>query len=101
MPRTITSATSLDNLKKEAKRWLKALREGDAEARTRLGRAYPAAPARPVLRDMQHALAREHGYESWIALKEAVEKPAHDRLVGDLVLAFNAKDEAALQRMND
>src|SRR5439155_9409906 len=100
MPRTITSATSLDNLKKEAKRWLKALREGDAEARTRLERAYPA-PARPVLRDMQHALAREHGYESWIALKEAVEKPAHDRVVGDLVLAFNGKDEAALQRMND
>ena len=33
MPREITSATSLENLKKETKRWLRALRAGDAGAR--------------------------------------------------------------------
>jgi uncharacterized protein len=65
--------TTLDNLHKSAKRWLKALRINDADARKRLALAYPAAPARPVLRDVQHALACEHGYENWKALTTAVE----------------------------
>jgi hypothetical protein len=60
--------TTLDNLRKSAKRWLKSLREGDREAHARLARAYPDAPKRPTLRDVQHALARERGHDSWIAL---------------------------------
>lgn len=63
--------STLDNFKKEAKRWLKALRGADADARARLRRAFPAAPADPVLRDVQHALARERGQENWTALKKA------------------------------
>src|SRR5204862_4025507 len=61
MPRRVTSASSLENLRKEAKRWLMELRAGDADARLRLERAYPAAPANPALRDVQHALA--HAYD--------------------------------------
>jgi ankyrin repeat protein len=64
--------STLDNLRKAAKRWLKALRDGDADARARLARAYPNAPEPITLRDVQHALARERGHESWIALKEAL-----------------------------
>src|SRR5712691_7226265 len=64
--------STLDNLRKAARRWLKALREGDAEARARLLSAYPGAPDPPTLRDVQHALARERGHESWIALKKAI-----------------------------
>src|SRR5262245_9806494 len=114
MPRTITSATSLDNLRKEAKRWLKALRAGEPDARARLERTWPAAPANPVLRDLQHALAQEYGHESWIALKHALAavrvesaSPArartaeeYDRLANDMVAAFDSHDEAALQRLN-
>jgi len=116
MPRTITPATSLDNLKKEAKRWLKALRGGDDEARARFeGALGPANRLRQdyggqeagrhvrnvqSLRDVQHALAREYGYESWIALKAYLDTPLYDRLAGDVMLAFNAKDEAALRRLN-
>lgn len=74
MQRKLTPATTLDNLRKEAKRWLKALRENDAGARTRLQRAYPTVSARPVLRDVQHALALEYGQENWKELKEAVHK---------------------------
>ena len=40
----------------------------DADARARFERAYPKVPATPVLRDVQHALAREYGHESWAAL---------------------------------
>ena len=114
MPRTITSATSLDNLRREAKRWLAALRAGDASARERFGLAYPAGPATPTLRDVQHALAREYGLESWVALKHALEArrdaggdagsmtpEQYQRMAEDLVCAFNEGDEAALQRLND
>lgn len=113
MPREITPSTSLDNLRKEAKRWLKALRANDADARARLERVYPGVSASPVLRDVQHALAREHGHESWIALKTAVEKPEEDakaplltlegyeRLAQDFVLAFDSEDVDALQRLNE
>lgn len=60
--------STLDNLRKAAKRWLKALRANEAEALERLKRAYPGAPDPPALRHVQHALAREHGHESWTAL---------------------------------
>ncbi len=116
MPRQISRSTSPDTLRKQARRWLKALRSGDADARARLERAYPAAAREPVLRDLQHALAREYGHESWKALIEAVAaisdrvEPPQDRpllsagdyetLAQDHVLAFNSRDEAALDRLN-
>jgi uncharacterized protein len=72
MPRQVTPATTLENLKREAKRWLKALRADVAEARARLARAFPGAPDVPTLRDVQHALALEHGVPGWAALKNAL-----------------------------
>jgi len=95
MPRKITEATSLDHLRKEAKRWLKA--------------------AEPALRHVQHALAIEYGHANWIALKDALEKlrtesasplrtltaGEYERLANDLVQAFDSHDEAALQRVNE
>jgi ankyrin repeat protein len=69
MSRELTPRSTLDNLKKEAKRWLRAVRANVREARERLERALPDAPALPTLRDIQHALAREHGLPGWTALK--------------------------------
>jgi ankyrin repeat protein len=79
MPRGLTAKTRLDTLRKDAKRWLKALRTGDPDARDRLAAAWPDAPAEPALRDIQHALALEYGQESWIALKAALDDMALDR----------------------
>src|SRR5256885_5076803 len=59
----------LKNLKKEARRCLNARREKVAAAREGLPGASPDAPADPSLRDVQHALAREHGLPGWTALK--------------------------------
>ena len=59
MPRTISDRTTLHTLKKEAKRWLKALAAGVRDARDRFERAVPDAPRVPTLRDVQHALALE------------------------------------------
>jgi hypothetical protein len=102
----------MENLRKEAKRWLKALRANDPDARARFERASPKAPATPVLRDVQHALAREHGYDSWIALTRAIGTPAtetpaaltradYEQLAQDYVRALDAQDAEALRRLNE
>jgi ankyrin repeat protein len=70
--------STLDNLRKEAKRWLKALRANDLEARARLDRVSPRGPARPGLRDVQHALAREHGHENWAAMIASIAREQAD-----------------------
>lgn len=115
MSRKISRATSLDNLRKQAKRWLKGLRVGNAEATARFVHAYPTAPTNPGLREVQHALAREYGFEGWADLKRAVETPTGDagtppravtaeeygRLANDFVLAFDSRDDEALRRLNE
>jgi ankyrin repeat protein len=73
MSRTLTPDSTLETLKKEAKRWLRALRAGDAQARQRLLAATRTAPAVPNLRDVQLALAREHGLSGWGALRQALD----------------------------
>jgi ankyrin repeat protein len=78
MNRRFSATSTLENLKKEAKRWLKALRANGGEARVRLERAHPDAPAEPGLRDVQYALAREHGLAGWSALKRRLEDRAFD-----------------------
>lgn len=79
MSRALSSASSLDTLRKEAKRWLKQLRAGDAEAIRRLRAITPDAPREPGLRDVQLALAREFGLPGWVALREALEATALER----------------------
>jgi uncharacterized protein len=79
MSRKLTPKSNLDNLKKEAKRWLKALRENDGEARARLERVYPNAPAEPALRHVQYALALEYGLASWRDLKSQLTGDARPR----------------------
>jgi ankyrin repeat protein len=76
MSRPLTPRTNMDTLRKDAKRWLKALHAGDLKAEGRLLAAWPNAPAELALRHAQHALAREYGCESWIALKAAIEDHA-------------------------
>ena len=105
--------STLDNLRREAKRWLRALRDKDPSARERLQRAYPAAPANPALRDVQHAIARERGEEGWTALKESIARRAdeqpriettlekYESLARDLVTAFETGDASAMRRLMD
>ena len=70
MSRQISPATSLITLRREAKRWLKQLHVNDSDAQRRFEKAYPNGPAAPVLRDVQHALAREFGLEHWAGLRK-------------------------------
>jgi len=104
MTRRITPQTTLDNLKKEAKRWLKDLRADDTEMRSRFERAHANAPGHPVLRDVQHALAIEYGLPGWTALKKAIESltgvAKYELLADDMVNVYATSDEAAMQRIN-
>jgi len=64
---------SLEQLRKQAKDLLRALRDGDAAAATRLT-AHKPAVVEPILSDAQYVLAREYGFESWPKLVERVEQ---------------------------
>ncbi|TWT15731.1 ankyrin repeat domain-containing protein [Reyranella sp. CPCC 100927] len=84
MSRALTSASTLETLKKEAKRWLRMLQAGDVGARDRLRAVLPNAPSTPGLRHVQLALAREHGLAGWADLKAALD---------DLALARRSRAE--------
>jgi ankyrin repeat protein len=100
VPRVLTSETSVDYLRKEAKIWLKALRAGQPDARTRLVAAWPEAPDSPGLRDIQYALAREYGVPGWIELKEAAadqHKSPREQALQALLKAADTGDAAAVE----
>lgn len=59
---------SLERLRKEAKKLVRACRAGDAESLARVGSGNA-----PRLADAQRALAREHGYSTWADLKREIE----------------------------
>ena len=102
MSRKLTSRSSLENLKREAKRWLKALRENDAEARARFAAVIPDPNPEPTLRDVQHALALEYGHPGWSSLKAAIDAKAGagDDLAA-LMAAANAGDTARAAELLD
>ncbi|HSJ65720.1 MAG TPA: ankyrin repeat domain-containing protein [Gemmatimonadaceae bacterium] len=87
MSRELTPRSSLDALRREAKRWLRALRDNDPDARARLSRSHPHAPDEPALRDVQLGLARELGFPGWADLKAELSRQA----AGE---AANAQSEA-------
>jgi ankyrin repeat protein len=60
---------ALARLRKDAKRWLRALRSGDEAALERFRKWLPQHAGEPQLREVQQALARERGFASWADLK--------------------------------
>jgi hypothetical protein len=101
MSRQFTDRTTLANLKKEAKRWLNALLAGAADARARFDRALANAPRVPTLRDVQHALALEHGFPGWAALKNRVgdvdPMRRYEKVAEAVVIAYDTGDGRAMR----
>lgn len=94
--------TTLDNLRKAAKRWLKSLRDGDADALARFRRAYPGATEPATLRGVQQALARQRGHGSWIALTRAVARAVpHETPLAALLAAAGKGDAVAVVAILD
>ncbi|WP_044561771.1 ankyrin repeat domain-containing protein [Azospirillum sp. B4] len=74
--RALSANTTVEALRREAKRWLKAIAGGDTAAAVRFLEIFPGHTTAPTLRQVQQALAREHGYASWAALRQEVEDRA-------------------------
>ena len=98
---------SLESLKKEAKRWFDALLRDIPEARTRFERAVPNALTKPNLRDVQRALALEHGFSGWTELKHKLTASAEETtralaqfedMADALLLAYRTGAPAAMER---
>jgi hypothetical protein len=98
---------SIDSFKNEARRWLTALRAGDADALARLRLTLPGTASDATLRDVQLALAREHGFDGWTALKRALTPdPArnaatlaeYDAMAEALLEAYRAGTPEAMER---
>jgi ankyrin repeat protein len=70
--RSLTSQSNVDALRKEAKRLHRAIEAGDSDAAARFRAVFPSHGHAATLREAQQALAREHGFESWAALKQEI-----------------------------
>lgn len=68
--RGLSSNSTIEALRREAKRWLKQIRAGDPAALARFNALMPGNTGNAVLRTVQQALARDHGHASWAALKQ-------------------------------
>jgi hypothetical protein len=80
MPRTLPSRPSLEQLRRQARDLLRALRGGDGDALRLLAQHLPQADAQlPALAQALLVIAREHGFASWPQLKAQVEARAAER----------------------
>lgn len=70
--RDLSLNTTLESLRKMAKRWKHDIEGGDALALARFRGVYPGGDGKPKLREVQHALAHEFGFASWAALKQEI-----------------------------
>jgi ankyrin repeat protein len=68
--RELTSRSTLETIRRQAKRWLKEIEAGELEALARFRKLIPNHAGAPRLRKVQHALARDYGLANWAALKQ-------------------------------
>jgi ankyrin repeat protein len=73
MPRSLSPNSNIDALRREAKRWFKSVTSGNPEAAERFRQVVPDHTGNLKLRQVQQALAREHGFPSWAALRQEIE----------------------------
>ena len=98
--RTLPSAPSLEQQKKQAKELLQSFTAGDPEARDRI-RAVLPDKQRIALADAQFVLAREYGFVDWSALRQHIDaieeqrRPPHERIAA----AFRRRDPDAVRRI--
>jgi hypothetical protein len=78
MSRALDSQANLENIKKEARDLLHALRQRDAAALRRFDSLDPLTDTLvPTLAEAQYVIAREYGYASWRKLQERLDPHKH------------------------
>jgi len=109
--RVLPKHPDLDQLKRQAKELLNAVRAGDPEAVSEAAARYPGAdPQKFALHDAQLVLARAYGFQSWPRLKAfmsggMIKPPELDSELGrdvwDTITAAAAGDTVTLRRLLD
>jgi hypothetical protein len=95
VPRSLPSRPSLEQLRRQARDLLRALRAADGDARRLLARHLPQAdPQQAILAQALLVVAREHGFASWPQLRAHVEALASGRRA----LARQRRQRALLRR---
>jgi ankyrin repeat protein len=107
--RALPKHPDLDQLKRQAKEFLDAVRTGDPQAISEAAARYPGAdPRKFALHDAQLVLARAHGFQSWPRLKAYVNggmiqppelESDSGRDIWDTITAAAAGDTLTLQRL--
>jgi len=95
--RELPARPNLEHLKNQARRLLRQGLEGDVSATTRFA-AFGVTSAKPKLADALHVIAREHGFETWPALKFSVEA-ASENPVEALTAALKANDASLVRNV--
>jgi hypothetical protein len=108
----VSKSLNLEQLRNQARKLLRAFREGDAKAVARIAHVLPHLAKQPLrLAQAQAAIARENHYPSWPKLKAAVEKDmarrkrrsAHQslirRMIDETIVRAHAGDAAGLTRI--
>src|SRR5689334_19954444 len=108
MSKSLPPRPNLEQLRKQAKELLKALRTGDPEARDLFQQLHSEASrhsasqfSEVTLSEAQHVLARDYGFATWAELKEQVESLANAAAnpVDQLRIAFQKQDAATFGRV--
>ncbi|MGX1786032.1 hypothetical protein ACWIGM_04805 [Bosea sp. NPDC055332] len=90
--RELTLRSTLETIRRQAKRWLKEIEAGNGEALARFRKLIPNHVGAAKLREVQHALARDYGLANWAALKqELITREAAARGHAALVALFLEK----------
>jgi ankyrin repeat protein len=107
--RVLPKHPDLDQLKRQAKEFLDAVRAGEPDAVAEAAARYPGAdPQKFALHDAQLVLARAHGFHSWPRLRAYVSggmikapemESDSGRDVWDTITAAAAGDTLTLQRL--
>ena len=108
-PTPLPARPSLEQLRKQAKELLRALRAGDPAARSRFAAAHRSAEAQQIrLADAQFVIARELGFPSWARLKHHIaaferpsdfDEPLWGRDTWPFLTAVYAGDEKTVRKM--
>lgn len=84
---------NLEHCRKEAKRLLRAVSAGDADALARAREVLgDRVHRRFILTDAQHVVANERGYRSWPALAHETAAPVRDESLVDTGLEYRPGD---------
>ncbi len=106
MPKSLPPRPSLVQLQNQAKNLLKAHRQADQEACTRIQEFLPRlsqsnlveiSSSRVSLQEVQHVISREYGFGNWVKLCAYVREVTIAPDMANLISAIEIDDEASAQ----